>query len=110
MVRVSVLLCILVGYGCASTPADRPEIPSRYPLVNPTAAAPPTIIGYSVQGRPIELHTFGAGPRPVLLMAAIHGDEPTTVAIARGLLEELQRNPTLQPVSGPAHQGGPAAP
>jgi murein peptide amidase A len=107
MVKGSIVLCAFLFCGCASAPSDRPAIPSRYPPVNPTSAAPPTIIGRSVQGRPFELYTFGAGAIPVLVMGAIHGNEPTSANISQGLLEELQRHPQFPPLGGPAQQGGP---
>jgi protein MpaA len=50
------------------------------------------VIGYSVQRRPIELHCFGAGDRPVLVMATIHGDETGAATIGQALVNELQRN------------------
>ncbi len=59
------------------------------------ALPPPTILGYSVQHRPIELYQFGAGPRPVLVMGAIHGSEPTSANVSHGLLQDLARDPSL---------------
>ena len=63
-------------------------------MAAPMQIQPPTIIGYSVQHRPIELHRFGTGEHPVLVMGAIHGDEIAAATIAQGLVEELKRNPT----------------
>jgi len=51
-----------------------------------------TVIGYSVQHRPIELHRFGVGDRPMLVMATIHGDETGAATIGQQLINELQRN------------------
>ncbi|MEO6436213.1 MAG: M14 family zinc carboxypeptidase [Tepidisphaeraceae bacterium] len=62
---------------------------------------PAAVIGKSVLGRPIEMYSFGnvegggQGGRPVLVMGAIHGDEPTSADVSRGLLAELQRDPSL---------------
>ena len=44
----------------------------------------------SVEGRPIEVFSFGAGPRTVLLMAGVHGDESRGVAIVRSILGKLE--------------------
>ena len=76
------------------------------PFAEPKAAVAPApvpaaVIGTSVQGRPIEMYSFGnveGGTRPVLVMGAIHGNEPTSEDVARGLLAELQRDRNL--VSG----------
>ena len=84
--------------GCASSTREltlrEPSAKAQAPIV----AAPPVpaaVIGRSVQGRPIEMYSFGdveGGSRPVLVMGAIHGNEPTSEDVARGLLEEMQRN------------------
>jgi protein MpaA len=76
--------------GCARPDAE----PPRAPIPNVAPLRPQTI-GYSVQGRPIELHTLVPGPRPVLVMGAIHGDEPTSENVSRGLLNDLRLNPSL---------------
>lgn len=43
----------------------------------------------SVEGRPIEVHTFGDGERTILLMAGVHGDEQTGVRIVGSILDRL---------------------
>jgi protein MpaA len=62
-------------------------------------AAPPAetaeIIGRSVKGEPIGMVTFGAGERPVLVLGAIHGDEPTSAVLTRALVAELRQDPEL---------------
>jgi predicted deacylase len=58
------------------------------PVVAPRSTA--TVIGRSVQDRVIEEHAFGAGERPVLVIGAIHGDEPTSEGVTRGLIQELE--------------------
>ena len=84
-----VIVLALFAFGCAAR--NPPTVSSsRLPQVR--------IIGQSVQGRPIEMHTFGNGASPVLVMAAIHGDETTSVNIARGLLDELRIKPPATPV------------
>ena len=47
-------------------------------------------LGESVQGRPILLHRFGEGSVSTLIMAGIHGDEPTSIAVAGYFVTLLQ--------------------
>jgi predicted deacylase len=53
------------------------------------------MIGQSVEGRPIELVRFGEGPAPVLVIAAIHGDEPTSKYVADHLIQMLADVPKV---------------
>jgi hypothetical protein len=65
----------------ASPTTDQPApaaAPPATPPPAPTTAADPDgweTIGTSVQGRPIRMRTFGHGPRKVLFIGGIHGDE-----------------------------------
>jgi predicted deacylase len=45
------------------------------PTASPTDADGWDVVGTSVQGRPIRVKTFGHGPRKVLFVGGIHGDE-----------------------------------
>jgi murein peptide amidase A len=47
----------------------------------------------SVDGRPINFYVFGHGPRTVLVLAGMHGDEPASVTLARALIQHLQAVP-----------------
>lgn len=49
----------------------------------------------SVQGRAIEMVRFGRGDRPVMVLAAIHGNEPTSETVARRLVEHLRHGPAV---------------
>ena len=89
------LLIVSFIAGCAA--AKRP--PTPMPVIDPPSVNPNLVIGTSVQGRPIALHQFGVGPRPVLVMGAIHGDEPTSAAVANALRDYLLQNPTEVPVA-----------
>jgi hypothetical protein len=44
-----------------------------------------TVFGHSVEGRPLEVTRSGTGPRTVLVVGAIHGDEPETPRVVRAL-------------------------
>jgi protein MpaA len=50
-------------------------------------------IGNSVRGRPIEAHVFGNSSGCVLIMGAIHGDEPIAAAMVDLLVKHLQAHP-----------------
>jgi protein MpaA len=87
------LTLVIAMAGCAANYSNEvSSLPPAPPRPN-VPAANGTIIGYSVQHRPIEMFVFGAGERPVVVMGAIHGNEPTSESVARGLLDELRRTP-----------------
>jgi predicted deacylase len=53
----------------------------------------PEVIGYSVQGRPLEVYTFGSGERERMIVAGIHGgDEWNTITLANQLIQYLDQN------------------
>lgn len=53
------------------------------------------VIGESVRGEEITLHTVGDGPERVLIFGGIHGSEPQSVFVAQQLLQELRADPSL---------------
>ncbi len=58
----------------------------------------PTIIGFSLAGRPIETYTFGAGEKEYLIVAGIHGGyEGNTVALANELITYINAKPETIP-------------
>jgi len=58
----------------------------------------PTIIGYSLGGKPIEAYTFGVGERKYLIVAGIHGgSEWNTVALANELITHINNHPEAIP-------------
>lgn len=58
----------------------------------------PHEIGYSVEGRPLEVFRFGNGPRNLLIVAGIHGGyEWNTIMLAEQLIEYLTTNQHLIP-------------
>jgi murein peptide amidase A len=58
----------------------------------------PSVIGFSVAGRPIEAYTFGNGGRQYLIVAGIHGGyEWNTIALANELIEYIIDNPDAIP-------------
>jgi len=88
------LLAGMLASGCASR--SEPFDPAPAAVAEPrTPRVMSQTIGHSVLGRPIEMYSFGAveGGRPVIVMGAIHGNEPTSADVSRGLLEELLADP-----------------
>lgn len=58
----------------------------------------PTIIGYSLAGRPIEVYTFGNGEREYLIVAGIHGGyEYNTISLANELIAHISEHPEVIP-------------
>ena len=56
----------------------------------------PTIIGFSLAGRPIEVYTFGAGEREYIIVAGIHGGyEWNTIALANELITHINEHPEV---------------
>jgi predicted deacylase len=52
-------------------------------------------LGHSVNGTPLEMKIFGDGPDAMLIFGGIHGDEPTSTAVALALVSHLRENPAL---------------
>ncbi len=58
----------------------------------------PSIIGFSLVGRPIEVYAFGSGEKEYLLVAGIHGGyEWNTVALANEMITYIHQNPEVIP-------------
>lgn len=58
----------------------------------------PTVIGLSVQGRPIEVYTFGKGEKQRMIVAGIHGGyEGNTIRLADELILFLDDHPEAIP-------------
>lgn len=73
--------------------ATLPLTPTPLPSLTPYDGLV-TIIGRSVEGRPIEVVRFGNGPRKRMVIAGIHGgNEWNTIALADELIAYLRRNP-----------------
>jgi len=94
----------------ASATSPRPTVPPTAntaplsdptPTPSPTATRPPTtysVMGYSVEGRPLEVFSFGTGPRTLMMIAGIHGGyEWNTIALADDLIAVISARPELIP-------------
>ena len=89
MERLALIALMMSFVGCASQPD--PEM--RTPVAAPAPRV--TKLGTSVQGRPIEMITFGPTTgRAALIISGIHsGTEPTSVYVAEQLVAHLRANP-----------------
>ncbi len=58
----------------------------------------PIVIGYSVEGRPLEVFRFGTGPSGRLIVAGMHGgSEYNTILLADQLTEFVSQHPQIVP-------------
>ncbi len=58
----------------------------------------PTVIGFSVSGRPIEVYAFGQGEKQRMIVAGIHGGyEWNTIALADQLITHIYEHPQVIP-------------
>ncbi len=69
--------------------------PGAYTEQARPAPALRALLGYSVEGRPIESVTFGHGLAPVLILGGFHGNEQASVYVAEALVAMLQDAPDL---------------
>ncbi len=73
------------------------------PTLTPTATPlpqveGPIVIGYSVQGRPLQVYRFGTGRHTYFIIAGIHGGyEVNTIQLADELIAYYQEHPELVP-------------
>jgi len=75
--------------------APKPAMSAPNPVM-PKLTEPRLIgLGESVKGQPIVATVFNDGPRPVLILGGIHGDEVTSVDLTRNLIELLKRDISL---------------
>ena len=74
---------------------ESPRLPSDD---DPEDALQVSIVGWSVDGRPIEVIRFGQGPTVRLIVAGIHGgSEANTTALAEELIDFLALHPETMP-------------
>lgn len=67
--------------------------PDRYaPQIVTPVTITPYSIGTSVEGRPIECYQFGSTGPTILVLGAIHGNEPASRVLADALKDYLIRN------------------
>ncbi|MBL7161873.1 MAG: hypothetical protein ISS57_04645 [Anaerolineales bacterium] len=98
------------------SPTPVPSMATRTPIITPTdyprpsstrqssaeqglgLSVRPRVIGYSVNGLPLEVFTFGTGSTERMIVAGIHGGyEWNTVALADELIKYLDQHPEIVP-------------
>lgn len=58
----------------------------------------PDVIGYSVEGRPLNVYSFGKGEHQRMIVADIHGgDEWNTLSLANRLIKYVNQHPEMVP-------------
>lgn len=80
--------------------------PTPTPTITPTptptqpANGERTVVGYSVEGRELEVFQFGNGPTPLMIVAGIHGGyEWNTVSLVDALMENIIIHEVLIPAN-----------
>lgn len=86
------LITLMITFMCGCQPAQRdPYAPQ---IITPQQTQIETL-GYSVQGRPIELITMGYGPTRTMIIATIHGNEEAGTPLVAELRTYLKQRPRL---------------
>jgi protein MpaA len=91
LARLGVLFS-LMHIGCATS--HRPSATQREAIEAPHRNESQTI-GWSVEGRPIEAITLGGGPRAILYIATIHGDESAGTPLLRLFEQHVRAHPEV---------------
>ena len=90
------LLIVLIPAAVILISGCQPRLKDRYApqILTPQQARVETL-GYSIQGRSIELITMGKGPIKTLIIATIHGNEDVGTPLVSELVEKLRQQPSL---------------
>jgi predicted deacylase len=97
--RAAVVILILIsGAGCP--PFDRERMTIREndaaaPQRPPPVRVEQVVLGQSVEGRDLAMTILRGSAESVLVIGGVHGNEPTSVDVATGLLELLRAQPAL---------------
>lgn len=90
----SIILSLVACRGAPPT-AHEPEPAAPVAAAAPATARATEPTGASLEGRPLEHVVLGSGPRTVLFLASIHGDERSGTPLCEWLVETLERSPEL---------------
>ena len=99
MRTIGMLLGLAIVTGCSPIRHDRRNDPvDRVVRVRAPAkkagVAPAALRGESIEGRPLTARVYGQGPATVLLMGAIHGNEPGSCLFVRDFERWIAANPS----------------
>ena len=98
-----VLIAVVAYWPTPSGPAVVPPTPEPV-VLEPTPTSTVSVIGTSVEGRPIEAYTFGTGANNLLYVGGVHGGyEANSVRLAQGMIEEFQINQMVIPANITVH-------
>lgn len=73
----------------------RDDVLRLFGVLKPHKAIRWKVLGRSVKGAPIRLAEAGEGPRTVLFIGGIHGDEPQGETVIQKLLADVEADPRL---------------
>lgn len=98
-----VFVIVILSASTQSSAADE-IVPGRSRFPPPAASPGPSarlrssVIGYSVEGRPLVVHAAGDGPRSLMIVGGIHGGyEWNTSALVEIMIEHLTAHRDLVP-------------
>jgi predicted deacylase len=107
------VIAVLLGVGATFLLWNEPAEQMIVPLETPTqeiisATSTPTttvtIIGRSVENRPLEAYTFGTGETDLLFVGGIHGGyEWNSILLAYEMISYLRSNPSIVPENSTVH-------
>jgi predicted deacylase len=87
----------------SSTPRPT-QTPTPTPSPSPSPIPNPFVLGTSEAGNPIEVYTFGDGPRHVVLIGGIHGGyEWNTILLAYEMVDYFKSDPLSIPAGITLH-------
>jgi serine/threonine-protein kinase len=102
---------VIAGVGTGTATAEPQDTPSRTPSQTPTAepgetatstpspASGPIVqqseLARSTENRPIDLISVGSGPQHIVVIGALHGNEPGTLVLVTQLANHFVGDPSL---------------
>lgn len=101
LVTVLALVAFFVVAQLLDEPTPEPEsttTPEPEPEPEPEPDVPYQVLGQSVEGRDILVHSYGDGDTPVLLVGGVHGGyEWNSIILAYQMIDHIEANPTFVP-------------
>lgn len=107
------VIAVLLGVGATfllwNEPAEQVIVPLETPTqeiisATSTPTTTVTIIGRSVENRPLEAYTFGTGETDLLFVGGIHGGyEWNSILLAYEMINHLRSNPNIVPENSTVH-------
>ena len=83
-----------IGQSAGNT-EPTPRIAGKVEPVAPKVSSVETVVGHSIEGRPIVCHTLGDGEYVVLMLASIHGNEAAGTPLLNDLAAHVVEHPEL---------------